>query len=309
MKILIVASYNKSRFAPFIVEQAEALRRAGCIIEFYGITGKGIRGYLKSLPSLKAKIAAFEPDIIHAHYGLSGLLSNLQRSVPVVTTYHGSDINEVKNRPFSCLSMWLSAWNIFVSQKTLSMMHPSSGYSLIPCGVDLSEIQLTGRNEARAIMGLSASEHYILFAGAFDNAIKSPDLAKLCVSELDEDVKLIELKGYTREQVTYLMCAADVFLLTSKMEGSPQVIKEAMLCGCPIVSTDVGDVSERISGLAGCYVSKSRDAKELSSLIKLALAFKGRTKGRARIKELGLDNSRVAEELLLIYALLCRRAS
>ena len=69
MKILIVASYNKTRFAPFIVEQAEALRSAGCLIDYFGITGKGIRGYLQTLPALKAKIKAFQPDIIHAHYG------------------------------------------------------------------------------------------------------------------------------------------------------------------------------------------------------------------------------------------------
>ena len=39
MKLLFVASYNKSRFAPFIVEQAEALRRAGCEVDFFGVQG------------------------------------------------------------------------------------------------------------------------------------------------------------------------------------------------------------------------------------------------------------------------------
>lgn len=302
MKILIVASYNKNRFAPFIVEQAEALRAAGCLVEFYGITGKGIRGYLTALPALKAKIDSFRPDVIHAHYGLSGLLANLQRAVPVVTTYHGSDINEAKNRPFSRIAMWLSAWNVFVSQRTLDIMHPKSKYALIPCGIDLSEIQLTGQSEARKRMGLSERGKYILFAGAFDNAVKAPELAKASVAVLHEDVQLLELKGYSREQVTLLMRAADVFLLTSKMEGSPQVIKEAMACGCPIVSVDVGDVAERIAGLEGCLVAKSRDPKEIASLLKQALAFNRRTDGRERIIAMGLDNRQVAQKLLAIYS-------
>lgn len=302
MKILIVASYNKNRFAPFIVEQAEALRAAGCLVEFYGITGKGIRGYLTALPALKAKIDSFRPDVLHAHYGLSGLLANLQRAVPVVTTYHGSDINEAKNRPFSRIAMWLSAWNVFVSQRTLDIMHPKSKYALIPCGIDLSEIQLTGQSEARERMGLSERGKYILFAGAFDNAVKAPELAKASVAVLHEDVQLLELKGYTREQVTLLMRAADVFLLTSKMEGSPQVIKEAMACGCPIVSVDVGDVAERIAGLEGCLVAKSRDPKEIASLLKQALAFNHRTDGRERIIAMGLDNRQVAQKLLAIYS-------
>ena len=302
MKILIVASYNKNRFAPFIVEQAEALRAAGCLVEFYGITGKGIRGYLTALPALKAKIDSFRPDVLHAHYGLSGLLANLQRAVPVVTTYHGSDINEAKNRPFSRIAMWLSAWNVFVSQRTLDIMHPKSKYALIPCGIDLSEIQLIGQSEARERMGLSERGKYILFAGAFDNAVKAPELAKASVAVLHEDVQLLELKGYTREQVTLLMRAADVFLLTSKTEGSPQVIKEAMACGCPIVSVDVGDVAERIAGLEGCLVAKSRDPKEIASLLKQALAFNRRTDGRERIIAMGLDNRQVAQNLLAIYS-------
>ena len=105
MKILVVASYNKGRFAPFIEEQAKALEAQGCVIQFFGLQGKGIKGYMKNLPLLKKEIKAFQPDVIHSHYGLSGLLANMQRRVPVVTTYHGSDINDKKALPFSKMSM------------------------------------------------------------------------------------------------------------------------------------------------------------------------------------------------------------
>lgn len=303
MKILIVASFNKGRFAPFILEQADALKDAGCQIEYYGLQGKGLNGYLKNLPSLKRKIKEFQPDIVHAHYGLSGLFANLQRRVPAVTTYHGSDINDSKVLRFSKMAMRLSAWNIFVSRKTLEIARPLNKYTLLPCGVDLSDLQLTSETEARRIMGLDANKRYVLFAGAFDNVVKNALLAKEAIALLqDDNVELIELKGYSRDEVTLLMCAADVFFMTSYTEGSPQVIKEAMACGCPIVSVDVGDVKERLDDVAGCYVAKTREPKELADLLRVSMAFEGKTKGWERIMADGMDNRSISGKLMEIYS-------
>lgn len=308
MTVLMVASYNKGRFAPFIVEQAEALKRAGCDVDWFGLQGKGVKGYIKNLPALKQKIKECQPDIIHAHYGLSGLFANLQRQVPVVTTYHGSDINDRKVLRFSKLAMRLSAWNIFVSQKTLEIAKPSKKYTLLPCGIDLSDLQLNDRQEARLQMHLDADKKYILFSGAFDNKVKNAPLAKAAVAQLVyPNVELLELKGYSRYEVTLLMCAADAFLMTSLSEGSPQVIKEAMACGCPIVSVDVGDVKERTDGIEGCFVAQGRKPEELARLIKNAMQFEGKTQGRKRLLADGLDNRQVAEKLINIYETLCRK--
>ena len=302
MKVLIVASFNKGRFAPFILEQAAALQAADCEIVFFGLQGNGVRGYLKNLSALKQKISEYQPDVIHAHYGLSGLLANFQRKIPVVTTYHGSDINEKKVLRFSKLAMFFSAWNIFVSQKTLEIAKPLKQYMLLPCGIDMSDLQLTEKNKARQKMGLGADKKYILFSGAFDNKVKNAPLAKEVVALLNEKcVELLELKNYSREEVTLLMCAADAFLMTSLSEGSPQVIKEALACGCPIVSTDVGDVRERTEGIEGCYVANSRNPEELADLLKKALTFGKKTNGREKIIADGLDNKQVAERLIDIY--------
>jgi glycosyltransferase involved in cell wall biosynthesis len=302
MRILIVASYNKKRFAPFILEQAEALNRHGCEIDYLGLQGKGIKGYLKNLPALKRKIREVQPDVIHAHYGLSGLLANLQRRIPVVTTYHGSDINEKKTFRFSKIAMRLSAWNIFVSQKTLDIAQPKKHYSLLPCGIDLCGAQLTEKSVARQKMKLDEKKKYVLFAGAFDNAVKNAPLAMETVALMQkENVELLELKGYSREEVTLLMCAADAFLMTSFTEGSPQVIKEAMACGCPIVSVDVGDVKERVDGVEGCYVASTRDPQALAVLLQKAFDIQGKTKGREKIIADGLDNSQVADKMMSLY--------
>jgi glycosyltransferase involved in cell wall biosynthesis len=306
MRILVIASFNKRSFAPFIVEQAEALKRQGCDIDFFGLQGKGIKGYLRNLSSLKRKIKEFRPDVIHAHYGLSGLLANLQRRIPVVSTYHGSDINDKKVLRFSKMTIFLSKWNIFVSKKTLSIAKPKERYSLLPCGIDLSELQLTDKDKARKKMNLEANKHYVLFAGAFDNAVKNASLAKkaLALCE-DENVELLELKGYTRDEVTLLMCAVDAIIMTSVSEGSPQVIKESMACGCPIVSVDVGDVKERIAGIDGCFVAETRNPQEIAELLKKAMAFDGKTNGHDKIIADGLDNRLVAERLMDIYKRIC----
>ena len=315
MKILIVASYNKNRYAPFVVEQAEALQGAGCETEWFGVQRKGIIGYIKEIPRLRAKIQEFRPDVIHAHYGLSCLLANLAtRRVPVVSTYHGSDINVKSVRRFSKVAMWLSAWNIFVSQRNMALAGAveSKKASLVPCGVNLPQPwnelkkqkieQLTLNQWVEGV--LVPNKKHVLFAGAFDNEVKDPELAKQAINELKNEgvnAELVELKGYNRDQVNALMYNCDAFLMTSKTEGSPQVIKEAMACGCPIVSVDVGDVKERVDGVEGCYVVESRNPQDLAKALRKALAFEGRTKGREKIIEMGLTNEQVAERIVGIY--------
>lgn len=321
MKILIVGNNKPGHFAPFVEEQARALQLQGCDMVFFGVQGKGIWGYLRCLPVLKRAIKQHQPDLIHAHYGLSGLLANLQRRVPVVTTYHGSDINKPNILRFSRIAMRLSAHNIFVSQRNVTLaLSPNSlityrlkkRYTLLPCGVNLprpwSEMQ-TQQVEQLTLNQwvqekLNAGVKHVLFAGAFNNAVKDPDLAKAAIHELESKgvkVELIELKGYNRDQVNALMYNCDALLMTSKTEGSPQVIKEAMACGCPIVSVDVGDVAERVEGVEGCYVVSSREPAAIAEALQQALAFSGKTNGRQRIIEMGLSNEQVAERLMAIY--------
>lgn len=321
MKILIIASYNKHRYAPFIVEQAEALQRIGCEIVWFGVQGKGIAGYIQEIPRLIKRISEFRPDVIHAHFGLSCLLANLAtRLVPVVSTYHGSDINQLRVRLFSKLAMWLSAWNIFVSKRNMALAGAVEGKkcSLIPCGINIplpwndlqnQEVEQQTLNQWVEEVLLGEKKH-VLFAGAFDNAVKDPELAKQAMQELTKErvnAELVELKGYTRDQVNALMYNCDAFLMTSKTEGSPQVIKEALVCGCPIVSVDAGDVKERLEGVEGCYVVESRNSRDLAEALKKALAFNGRTNGRQRIIDVGLTNEQVADRIVQIYEKVLRK--
>ena len=93
MRILIVASGNSAKMSPFVKEQAESLIKKGVSVDFFLIKGKGIFGYLQNYFLLNKKIKSEKFDLIHAHYGLSGLLATMQKNVPVIVTFHGSDVN------------------------------------------------------------------------------------------------------------------------------------------------------------------------------------------------------------------------
>ncbi len=300
MKVLVVASDKGNRFAPFIEEQLQALQHLGVEMARFGIKGKGVWGYLKAWLSLGAAIRREQPDVIHAHYGLSGLLANLQRKVPVMTTYHGSDINVKKVLRLSKMAMRLSAWNIFVSKQNALKAKAKKKYMILPCGIDLERFEERSKEAARMALGWHKNDKIVVFAGAFDNTVKNAALAKEAVALL-KNVLLVELKGYDREEVANVFYAADALLMTSLSEGSPQVIKEAMACGCPIVSVDVGDVKERVVGLDGCFVTGSRESFELAELLTRAVVFEGRTKGRERIDADRLGNRQVAERLVELY--------
>ena len=309
MKILIVANHNKGSYATFVVEQVESLKKHGVEIDFFGVRGKGLFGYISNLSALKKKIDLFQPDLIHAHYGLCGLLANLQRKVSVVTTYHGSDIHS-KGMPlfFSRLSIMLSVYNIFVS-KYLQIQSGCRGNKqcIIPCGVDLDIFQPMDRTKTREFMKWDIQGKYVLFSGTFDNAVKNSQLAIETVEQM-ENVHLVELKGYDRKQVCNALNASNCLLLTSFREGSPQVIKEAMACGVPIVSVNVGDVKESMDGINGCYIT-TYDVFEVITNLRQAIDFNGKTNGRERIISLGLDNETVAKRIVKIYKQILKDAN
>ncbi len=301
MKILIVCSGNSGKISPFIVEQVDSIAEIyGVNFKYFAVYGKGAKGYLKHLPELKKMITDYQPDLIHAHYGMTGLLANFQRRIPVITTYHGSDIDETKVIFLSKLSIQLSAWNIFVSERNRIKSGTKHKFSIIPCGVNVETFQPMPKEIAREKFGFSMDEKLVLFAGRFNDRIKNSGLAIKAVRLLPE-VRLIELKGYSRQEVAELMNAVDVCLMTSFTEGSPQFIKEAMACNCPIVSVDVGDVKYLTEGVDGCFICNTYQEVEIAEKLKAAFQLNIRTNGRKRILEKNLDLKSIADQIFQIY--------
>lgn len=306
MKVLIVANYNPGRFSPFVLEQVESLRRTGIEFSFFGIVGKGPLGYLKNRPALIRKIKEWKPDIIHAHYGLSGLLATLQSKVPVVVTFHGSDIHEGGlNLLLSRIAARGASANIFVADHLRRKANIARNSHVIPCGADEKVFHPIDKAAAREYLRWSRDEKIVVFAGAFSRAVKNPELAKSVVAQIP-DVRLVELSGYSREEVNMVFNAGDVLLMTSFNEGSPQVVKEAMLADMPILTVPVGDVAEVTGGLDNCVVG-SYDAAALAVGLQSILNYPQRTEGRRRILDLGLTVDMVAQRIRAVYQTVLNR--
>jgi len=307
MKVLIVCSGNVEGFRfkthqAFIYEQIEVLKKNFNIeYDTFFIKGRGIIGYIKNLPSLKKKILKYNPDLVHSHYGLSGLLSVLQFRKPVIVTFHNGEILSRTTNILASIVTLLSKFDIYVAQHIQNKMYlkKKNDYSIIPCGIDLQTTIVIDDNDKINHHLIDLNKKNILFGGSFNNERKNYTLAKKAINLItDYDINLIELKGFTRTEVNELLNLSDLALLPSLSEGSPQFIKEAMACNCPIVATDVGDIREVISNTEGCYLT-SFEPDDVADKIKLALNLNKRTNGREKIKH--FDNNIISKKVFEIY--------
>src|SRR4029079_13851520 len=83
--------------------------------------------------------------------------------------------------------------------------------------------------------------------------------------------------------------AADALLCASLSEGSPNVVKEALACNLPVVSTPVGDVPERLKGVYPSAVV-ARDAHSIGEALVQILLERRRSNGREHVASLDLDS-------------------
>ena len=79
-----------------------------------------------------------------------------------------------------------------------------------------------------------------------------------------------------------------------------------MVCNCPIVATNVGNVKWLLGDLNGHYIAK-HDAKDMADKIHLALDFGERTNGKQRLFDLDLASVTVAKKIERIYHYVLKR--
>lgn len=297
MRVLFVVSGNVD-LMPYVHEQGLFLQTEGCQIDYFYIRGKGILGYLKNLLPLRKCIIRGGYNLIHAHYGFAGLLASFQSLIPVVVTFHGSDINFKSNRVFSFFASRLCDYSILVNKSMPGLIFLRKNYSIIPCGVDKTIFFRMEKNIARDKLGLSHKKKYILFSSAFKNPVKNYALAEQALYFLNHDAVILELNGFSRSHVSLLLNACDMLLMTSFSEGSPQIVKEALFCGTPIVSTRVGDVPDLINGISNCYLTEFNPI-DVAKKINILLSRNSRLENNYSIE--ALDSRTIAKKILEIY--------
>lgn len=274
-------------------------------IEYFAIKGKGLKGYIRNLMAYRKVLKKNKYDLVHAFYGLSGLLACVQFICPVIITFLGTDITDRKNRRMSKIAMALSSFNIFVSKQLADIAKAKKSFAVLPFGVEMKKVFYPlDKNECRKKLNLPTDKVFALFSSSFSCEIKNYPLAKHAI-DMVGGIDLVEMmKGYTRQEVNLLINASDLLLLTSFSEGSPQVIKEAMACNCPIVTTDVGDVHEIVGSTEGCFIT-SFDPEDVADKIKMAIAFGKKTSGREKIQDLNAEN--IARKVYSIYLKVLKR--
>lgn len=267
MRILVVTNmYPTERepgFAPFVKEQVDAIRARPEItaVDVMVVDGRASTlNYFKALPEVRRRVKAGSYDIVHAHYGLSGAVAMAQRKVPLVVTFHGSDVdNDV---PSMRWQRWVSkivarrAVNITVSKPIQERLGTES--ALIPCGISMEAFKPRDRAAAREAIGVPDGKTAFLFPSNPGRAEKEYPRFEQVVEVARKrgvDVHPIVFEGFQREQVPDLMAATDVMVMTSSVEGSPVAVMEALACGLPVVSTDVGDVKAMLEPTDRSYVA------------------------------------------------------
>lgn len=318
MKVLFVCSGNSKSFdiAPFIKEQGESLRKQGVDIFYYPIIGKGFWGYLKGGWRLKTYLQQNSVDLIHAHYTLSGWTAVIGAGkIPVVLSLMGSDaygdhigVNKVSlsSRVSTLLTLLIQPFVkriICKSENIQRFVYLKHKSCIIPNGINKEKFNSRPINRNQS-SNFTNGEKTVLFLGNKADVRKNYPLAEAAVTELNlPDVELVSPYPVSHDDVPTFLKTANVIVVPSLMEGSPNVVKEAMACNCPIVATDIGDVKWVIGDTEGCYVS-SFNSKDFADKIKLALQFsssKGRTNGNERISTLGLDSETIANRIIEIY--------
>jgi teichuronic acid biosynthesis glycosyltransferase TuaC len=320
MRVLFVSSGNiKNQIGIVVGNQAKSLVNSGADVSFFLVVGSGFYGYLRNVWRLKRYLAHNKVDVVHAHYGLCGFVACLAKGRrKLVISFMGSDLI-VKRAESNFWKLWLikqiSLWAskradqvIVKSQEMKAQLPFSNGVVVIPNGVDMSLFSPMDKDICRKKLGWSTNDFIILFLANpkrveknFDLANKGVQIFKEKIGDSGERVQFIVTHDVKNEELPLYYNGADVLLLTSIYEGSPNVIKEAMACNCSIISTKVGDVPFLLDQTSGNILIDQKEEQLALALIKLFSQDEVFVNSRSRLLGLELSDIQVASKLKSIY--------
>jgi glycosyltransferase involved in cell wall biosynthesis len=295
-----------------VVNQVRELRNSGIEVDVFSFRGKkNLVRYLRSIFDLR-QLDLHSFDLIHAHHGQAGIVALSQNVLPVVVTFHGSDLQGIRDKLGNVTLLgkalkWISslvaryADEVILVSDHLKKFIPARSYCVIPAGIDINLFQPLSKHDAREKLGLSQSFRYVLFVGDPARTEKRFSLAHDVVELLKDkmNVELLVAKGIPHRLIPLYMNACDVLLITSFSEGSPTIVKEALACHLPIVSVDVGDIRASIGNFKGCIISDSDEVSALASSV--ASIVKHPQNLHIDDNLSGFDESTLIQKVILVY--------
>lgn len=304
MKVLAVTSIYPVKRDPglgaFVATQIDALRNLGVDVDvvFLDVT-RSKWELIGGISEVRRLVRSGDYDIAHAHFGYNGVPLALQNRIPFVVSFCGTDLASPKLRP---ISRWVSrraSASIVKSQEMAQYLDVPS--HVIPNGIDLDHFQPMSRLRARQRLGLPEKGRLALFISNPDRPEKRYELADRAIQTVrghGHGIDPLVVFNKPHSDLPAYMNAADLLLLTSSREGSPNAVKEAMACNLPIVSTDVGDVRQVIGDTENCVLAEA-SPDDIADGIERILETPRRTNGRASMAE--LSSEAVGKRIVNIY--------
>lgn len=317
MKVLWIIP-GKEEGSSFIFSRRQVRR----LMEM-GVSGKtyflhsrtNLFSLIRSWKEAKKIIDDLRPDIIHAHYGsVNGFFALRLRHPKTIITFHGSDINDISSVGFfrkfiskkaSDYCLQNSVCNIIVNEDLKNKVPEKyrSKTFVIPMGVDENVFKPMPRGEAKKMLGWNLNEKVVLFNGN-DPVIKRKDIAEKAIEYVKKqlpEARLEVLNGsIDPEKIPWLLNASDVLLLCSDSEGSPMMIKEAMACNLPIVSTIVGDTQQRLEHVDGAILT-NQNPEDISEKIIEILSKNTLFNLRESFLNQKLSEQSICNEVIRVY--------
>lgn len=294
----------------FFDQQVDALERSGIECTVCTVPGgeqidgdmpdrrSGVQ-YIRYVRAVQQVLDHGAFDLIHANYGLTAPFATVLGDLPVVLTLWGSDVVGLEGAVTRMFASRADA--VTVRTAEMARLLGDDAAIILPSGVDLQRFRPIDRNTARERVGWDPTSYHVLFPYSRSYRRKNYPLAEAVVDtvrgRVDRPVTLETVSGVAYDRMPYVMNAADVMLLTSVYEGSPNTVKEAMACDVPVVATDVGDVRVRLAGVSPGGVGA--DVAELSYLVVEAIRSGERSNGRVAVRPLSWEAT--AARIIDIY--------
>ena len=252
--------------------------RALFIIDVYGWAWDiASRELLEFLPRVEGKVVdardfgkmEFRPEdwdmVLVYPWSHREIMDRLDPRNTVVCVAGGEQLRIGREFNYNCGRFMVYGANNKKIQKALKKKFPRKRVILLSHGVD---------TEKFAPDPIGHDGFVVLWAGAVSRASKRFRLAEKIVSEAGGKLKVAgrgqEGIYVPHDEMPGFYNSGDVLLITSEYEAHPLVAYEAMSCGIPIISTDVGDLDETVrNGRNGFIFRVDDDGKALLEALRL----------------------------------------
>ncbi len=250
---------------------------------------------LKMLIQLITYFIKEKPDVVHSHIYAAPyifipcVLSGVKVRIHTIHSMAQKELRKNKRILMKFAYKFLNFTPVAISdyvKKTIIDEYklPSEKIECIYNGIDTKifkpkKVYKANVNTFINVARISDVKNHNLLLDAFSLAIKENNKLKLKIvgnGPLLEDIKqkikklnldkyIVLLGNLDKNLVQKELVSSDIFILTSKYEGLPLSVLEAMSCGLPIISTKVGGVIDVVDKNNGILVNQ--DEKELCQAI------------------------------------------